>query len=62
MIHVFASSFVIAHRATDVFYGVCAIYGEWFFWTWYKVLVSTMRNVLPILNITTVEELEIIGL
>ena len=34
---------------------------EWFFWTWYQcyeVLVLTYENVLPMLNITTLEELE----
>ena len=33
-------------------------YGEWFFWTWYKVVVLTYRNVLPMVYITTLEELD----
>ena len=34
------------------------IYGEWFFWTWYEVVVPTYRNVLPMLTIITLEELD----
>ena len=34
------------------------MYGEWFFWTWYEVVVPTHQNVLPMLNITTLEELD----
>ena len=33
-------------------------YGEWFFWNWYEVVVPTYRNVPPMLNITTLEELD----
>ena len=36
------------------------MYGEWFFWTWYEVVVPTYRNVLPMLNITTLEKLDCI--
>ena len=36
------------------------MYGEWFFCIWYKVLVPTYQNVLPMLNITSMEELEFI--
>ena len=42
------------------------MYGEWFFRTWYEVVVPTYRNVLPIMItddaqyyiITTLEELD----
>ena len=34
------------------------MHGERFIWTWYKVVVLSYRNVLPMLNITTLEELD----
>ena len=34
------------------------LYGDWFFWTWYHVLVPTYQNVLSMLNATTLDELD----
>ena len=36
------------------------MYGDWFFWTWYQVLVPTYQNILPMLNATTMEELDLL--
>ena len=32
--------------------------GEWFYCTWYEVVVPIYQNVLPMLNISTLEELD----
>ena len=38
--------------------GALYYYHSWFFWTWYEVVVPTYQNVLPMLHITTPEELD----
>ena len=53
-----ASDPLAENGALYYYHSKTKMYGEWFFWTWYEVVVPTYRNVLPMLNITTLEELD----
>ena len=53
---------LLAENATLYYYhSKTKMYGKCFFWTWYEVVVPTYENVLrllPMLYITTLEELD----
>ena len=53
-----ASDPLAENGALYYYHSKTKMYGEWYFWTWYEVVVPTYRNVLPRLNITTLEELD----
>ena len=55
-----ASDPLAVNGALYYYHSKTKMYGDWFFWTWYEVLVPTYQNVLPMLNITTIEELDFI--
>ena len=46
------------NRALYHYHSKTKMYGEWFVWTWYDVVVPNYRNVLPMRNITILEELD----
>ena len=53
-----ASDPLAENGALYYYHSKTKMYCEWFFWTWYEVVVPTYQNVLPMLNITTLEELD----